>query len=117
MQSDTTGLSTCCSGLPSIIWGQCASFERPNTHLFHLNRQTTPTFLCITADDRAVDVGAAIASQAALFAAGVPEKFHCLVNGQHGSGLGNGDPALDLWPLLLDARLRGQGLLTPAAAH
>jgi len=32
--------------------------------------------------------------------------------GKHGSGLGLGDPALDAWPGLLDAWLRGRGLLT-----
>jgi hypothetical protein len=39
--------------------------------------------------------------------------------GKHGGGLG--DAALDLWPTLLEAWLRGPGLLTPdpaiAAAH
>jgi hypothetical protein len=29
------------------------------------------------------------------------------------AALGLGDPALDLWPMLLEAWLRGRGLLTP----
>ncbi len=117
MQPNTTGRITYCSLLPSIPRDRCASFEQPYTPLFHVNRQTPPTFLYITSDDRVVDVDAAIAFQAALHAAGVPEEFHSFAHGPHGSGLGNGDPALDLWPGLLEAWLRGQGLLTPPTAH
>lgn len=34
----------------------------------------------------------------------------------HGSGLGNGDPALDTWSTLLEHWLRGRGWLSPDPA-
>jgi hypothetical protein len=39
--------------------------------------------------------------------------MHIFAKGKHNSGLGLGDAALDLWPMLLEAWLRGLGLLTP----
>jgi hypothetical protein len=39
--------------------------------------------------------------------------MHLFAKGKHGTGLGLGDPALDAWPALLEAWLRGRGLLTP----
>ncbi len=72
---------------------------------------TPPTFLYITSDDKTVDVQASIDYFEALRAAKVPVEFHSFAHGSHGSGLGSGDPALDLWPTLLDAWLRGQGFL------
>ncbi|MBV9675419.1 MAG: hypothetical protein JO185_03735, partial [Acidobacteriaceae bacterium] len=54
-------------------------------------------------------------------AAGVPVEMHLFGHGRHGSGLGLGDPSLDLWPTLLESWLRSRGLLTRdasvAAAH
>ncbi len=52
----------------------------------------------------------------ALAAAGVPVEMHVFASGRHGSGLGLGDAALDLWPTLLEAWMRGRGLLTPDSA-
>jgi hypothetical protein len=37
--------------------------------------------------------------------------MHLFAKGRHGSGLGLGDPALDQWSGLLEAWLRGRGLL------
>ena len=45
-----------------------------------------------------------------------PAEMHLFAKGRHGSGLGLGDPALDLWPALLEAWMRGRGLLTPDSA-
>jgi hypothetical protein len=42
--------------------------------------------------------------------------MHLFAKGKHGSGLGLGDAALDLWSSLLEAWLRGRGLLTPDPA-
>ena len=42
--------------------------------------------------------------------------MHIFAKGKHNSGLGLGDAALDLWPMLLEAWLRGHGLLTPHQA-
>ncbi len=112
MLPNTTGRITYCSVLPSVPKDRCASFERPYTPLYHVNRLTPPTFLYITSNDNVVDVDAAVTFNKALLDAGIPEEFHSFAHGPHGSGLGNGDSALDLWPVLLEAWLRGQGLLT-----
>jgi hypothetical protein len=60
-----------------------------------------------------VPVEASITFYQALRKAGVPAEMHIFAKGKHGSGLGLGDAALDLWPMLLEAWLRGRGLLTP----
>ena len=52
----------------------------------------------------------------ALTTAGVPAELHIFRHGRHGSGLGSGDAALDVWPSLLEQWLRDQGLLTPDPA-
>ncbi len=48
----------------------------------------------------------------ALISAGVPVEMNLFDHGHHGSGLGMSDPALDLWTMVLEQWLRGQGLLT-----
>jgi len=45
----------------------------------------------------------------------VPVELHIFRHGEHGSGLGAGIAALDLWPILLEQWMRDQGLLTPIA--
>ena len=57
-------------------------------------------------------VQASVEFYSALLQAGVPAELHLFRNGAHGSGLGNGDAALDMWPTLLEAWLRAQGWLT-----
>jgi len=42
--------------------------------------------------------------------------MHLFAHGAHGSGLGSGDPALDLWSAALENWLRAQGLFTVAPA-
>lgn len=89
----------------------CKAFETKYTPLNHVTHDTPPTFLYITSDDKTVDVNASVTFFQALRAAGVPVEFHSFEHGAHGSGLGSGDAALDMWPGLLDAWLRGQGFL------
>jgi acetyl esterase/lipase len=79
----------------------------------HVNAQTPPTFLYHTTDDELVPVEASITFYQALRKAGVPAEMHIFAKGKHGSGLGLGDAALDLWPMLLEAWLRGRDLLSP----
>lgn len=79
----------------------------------HVNAQTPPTFLYHTTDDELVPVEASILFYQALRKVGVPAEMHIFAKGKHGSGLGLGDASLDLWPTLLEAWLRGRGLLTP----
>jgi acetyl esterase/lipase len=88
-----------------------SEFERPFTPLFHVTARTPPTFIFITSDDRTVPVQASVEFYSALKDAGVAAELHVFRHGTHGIGLGAGDPALDLWPVLLEAWMRGQGYI------
>jgi acetyl esterase/lipase len=112
MLPNTTGLITYCSVLPAVPTDKCKDFETKYSPVRFVTAQTPPTFIYITSDDKTVDVQASIDYFEALRAAKVPVEFHSFAHGSHGSGLGSGDPALDLWPTLLDAWLRGQGFLS-----
>ena len=111
MQPNARGSITYCSVLPKIPPAACKTFETQYTPSNHVNKQTPPTFLYITSDDHVVDVAATLAFESALLANDVPSELHSFAHGAHGSGMGNGDPALDQWPLLLEGWLRGRGLL------
>jgi acetyl esterase/lipase len=91
----------------------CARFEQYSPDL-HVGAQTPPTFIYHTTDDELVPVDGSVTFYRKLNAAGVPVEMHLFAQGKHGSGLGLGDAALDAWPGLLDAWLRGRGLLNPA---
>jgi acetyl esterase/lipase len=114
MVPNMSGLITYCAGNPTVQGvsaEKCKEFETKYNPVRFVTRQTPRTFLYITSDDQTVDVQASIDYFEALRAAKVPVEFHSFAHGAHGSGMGSGDPALDLWPTLLDAWLRGQGLL------
>lgn len=111
MEPNTQGLITYCSVTPAIPKDKCKEFETRYDPVRFVTAQTPPTFVYITSDDKTVDVQAAIDYFEALRAAKVPVEFHSFAHGAHGSGLGSGDPALDMWPMLLDGWLRGQGFL------
>lgn len=114
MVPNTSDLITYCSTRPTVAGvsaERCKEFATKYDPVRFVNAQTPPTFLYITSDDKTVDVQASIDYFEALRAAKVPVEFHSFAHGSHGSGLGSGDPALDLWPTLLDAWMRGQGLL------
>jgi hypothetical protein len=99
-----------CAAL-GIEAGQCSSFEQYSPDL-HVTKDTPPAFIYHTTDDELVPVDASVTFFRALTAAGVEAEMHLFQTGRHGSGLGLGDAALDLWPTLLEAWLRGRGLLT-----
>jgi len=82
----------------------------------HVTAQTPPAFIYATTDDELVPVDHSILFYRALHAAGVPVEMHLFAHGAHGSGLGSGDPALDLWSAALENWLRAQGLFTVAPA-
>jgi acetyl esterase/lipase len=113
MKTDQKALSYC-SAL-GLATPQCAAFEQyaPDQHV---KRDTPPAFIYHTTDDELVPVDTSVTFYRALAAAGVPAEMHLFRTGKHGSGLGLGDAALDLWPTLLEAWLRGRGLLTTDAA-
>lgn len=112
MQPNQHGLITYCSVIRSVPPEDCKKFELVYTPTLNVSPQTPPGFIYATSDDETVPVSASIAFYQALHAAGVPAEMHIFAHGAHGSGLGDSNPALDLWPGLLEAWLRGQGLLT-----
>jgi acetyl esterase/lipase len=117
MVPNTSELITYCSTrpkVPTVPKDECKEFETKFSPVRFVTSATPPTFLYITSDDKTVDVQASIDYFEALRAAKVPVEFHSFAHGAHGSGLGGGDPALGLWPTLLDAWLREQGFLVVA---
>jgi acetyl esterase/lipase len=107
---------TYCSRIPTIPTETCKLFEKKYTPSLHVTAQTPTTFLYSTTDDRTVPVSASVEFYKALIEAGVPAEMHIFRQGAHGSGLGAGNAALDLWPVLLETWMREQGLLTPPPA-
>lgn len=119
MQPNSSGHITYCSMMPTIPADRCKAFEHMYTPSLHVTRKTPPTFIYATSDDEAVPVSGSVDFYNALIAAGVSAELHLFRHGVHGSGLGSGDAALDMWPNLLEQWLRDQGLLrrdTPNAS-
>lgn len=110
MKLDQKGVLAYC-GLLKVEPEKCKTFAQYSPDQ-HVSAQTPPTFLYHTTDDELVPVDASVTFYRTLRAAGVPAEMHIFAKGKHGSGLGLGDAALDLWPTLLEAWLRGRGLLT-----
>lgn len=77
--------------------------------------QTPPVFLFHTTGDTAVPPENSILFYLALRKAGVPAEMHIFEKGRHGLGLAQSDPALKLWPLLLENWFRTRGILPPAS--
>lgn len=82
----------------------------------HVSAHTPPTFIYHTTTDELVPVAGSVNFYSLLTQAGVPVEMHLFASGKHGSGLGKGDAALGQWPMLLEAWLRGRGLLSPAGS-
>jgi acetyl esterase/lipase len=106
---------TYCSMIKIIPPETCKLYEQKYTPSLHVTSQTPTTFIYSTTDDRTVPISASVNFYNALIAAGVPAELHIFRHGEHGSGMGAGIAALDLWPVLLEQWLRDQGLLTPVA--
>ena len=113
MEKNEKGVLSYCSAL-KIPVDQCIQFEQYSPDQ-HVSSQTPPTFIYHTTDDELVPVEASMKYYRALRLAGVPVEMHLFGHGHHGSGLGLGDPSLDLWPILLESWLRSRGLLTREA--
>ncbi len=116
MQPKQPGFITYCSIIPTIPADKCKDFESAYTPILHITAHTPPTFIYGTSDDKSVPVNASIAYYQALHAAGIPAEIHIFAHGAHGSGLGDSNPALGLWPSLLEAWLTQQNLLAPSQA-
>ncbi|MGC2402213.1 MAG: alpha/beta hydrolase [Acidobacteriaceae bacterium] len=102
-----------CSVIKTIPPETCKEDEQKYTPSLHVTAQTPTTFIYSTTDDETVPISASVDFYRALMAAGVAAELHIFRHGEHGSGMGAGVAALDLWPVLLEQWLRDQGLLTP----
>jgi acetyl esterase/lipase len=77
-----------------------------------VTKDTPPTFLFHTDDDKAVPARNSALFYEALKRHGVPAEMHIYAHGRHGVGLALTDPILSTWPQRLEAWLKGQGLLS-----
>ena len=101
-----------CSLIKSIPAAACKLYETRYTPSLHVTAQTPTTFIYSTSDDGTVPISASVNFYNALSTAGVPAEMHIFRHGGHGSGMGEGNAALDQWPVLLVQWMRDQGLLT-----
>jgi acetyl esterase/lipase len=76
--------------------------------------RTPPIFLFHTVDDAGVPVENSMMFAEALRKNKVPYEMHLFEHGRHGVGLAKDDPALSVWPKLLENWLRARGFLTPS---
>jgi len=76
--------------------------------------RTPPVFIFQTNEDSGVVAENSLRLVAALRKAGVPVEMHLFEKGKHGVGLAQDDPALKLWPTLLENWLRVNSFLRPA---
>lgn len=74
-----------------------------------VTRETPPTFLFHTSDDRVVPVQNSLLFYQALRGAGVDVEMHIFEHGNHGVGLARNMPTLSVWPTLLAAWLQAHG--------
>jgi acetyl esterase/lipase len=81
-----------------------------------VTKDTPPTFLFATTDDGVVPVMNSVAFYTALVKEGVPAEMHLFQHGNHGVGLAEGNPQLNVWPELLIKWMRERGLAAAAEA-
>jgi len=74
-----------------------------------VSKETPPTFLFATTDDKTVPVINSVMFYSALVKAGVPAEMHLFQHGAHGAGLAVGNPQLSGWPDLLAKWMRERG--------
>ena len=78
-----------------------------------VSRETPPTFLVHSTDDKAVPVENALLFYEALKRNAVPAEMHVFEHGGHGFGLAPRDPVLSAWTTMCEAWMRRHGWLTP----
>ncbi len=85
-----------------------------------VTKETPPTFIFHTSEDKAVMPEHAVRFYLACKSAGVPCELHVYEKGRHGVGLGRdpkwtgGEPSVATWPDRLADWMRSRGLLTAA---
>jgi acetyl esterase/lipase len=75
----------------------------------HVTKDTPPTFLFATTDDKTVPVMNSVMFYSALVGVGVPAEMHLFQHGAHGAGLAAANPQLSVWPDLLMKWMRERG--------
>ncbi len=81
----------------------------------HVTPRTPPYFLYSTTADQSDPALLTVAFYTALVRAGVPAEMHIFQTGPHGTALGQSNPELAAWPMLLENWLRLNGwIATPA---
>jgi acetyl esterase/lipase len=108
ISSDTSHLSYC---KLFDVMDRCEELRAAYSPDLFVTKETPPTFWYHTFDDQTVPVEQGLRFYEALVKAGVPSEAHIFAHGQHGTGLGTGDPSLDQWAPLLETWLRKQGLI------
>jgi acetyl esterase/lipase len=78
-----------------------------------VTKDTPPTFLFATTDDKTVPVINSVMFYSALVKAGVPAEMHLFQHGSHGAGLAVGNPQLSDWPDLLAKWMREREYMAP----
>ena len=76
-----------------------------------VTKDTPPTFIFQTNEDKTVPAENAVQYYLALRQAGVAAEMHVFEKGPHGVGLANNDPALSAWSGLLANWLRVRGVI------
>ena len=107
---DATGCANLMGSQPRLGTAAQVSAEK------YLTPKTPPAFLFHPYDDSAVPVENSLAFFAALRKAGVPGELHVFEHAPHGLGLALDDPALPVWPKLLENWFRVRGLLPRKAS-
>ena len=79
-----------------------------------VTKDTPPTFLFATTDDKTVPVINSVMFYSALVKAGIPAEMHLFEHGAHGAGLAPANPELSDWPELLAKWMRERGYMGPA---
>jgi len=74
-----------------------------------VTRETPPTFLFATTEDKTVPVVNSVMFYEALVKAGVPAEMHIFQHGAHGAGLAAANPELSVWPDLVIKWMRERG--------
>jgi acetyl esterase/lipase len=76
-----------------------------------VTRETPPTFIFQTSEDKSVPAENSVAFYLALHKAGVPAEMHIFQSGRHGLGLAKDTPGAKMWPELCHEWLKARGLL------
>ena len=82
-----------------------------------VTRETPPTFIFQTNEDKSVPAENCVSFYLALRHAGVPAEMHIYQNGRHGVGMANDIPGTSDWPERCREWLAVRGLLKPAASE